>query len=221
MDDLAVHPRAGYPLGGPEQELHIVPGRVAGCLHAVEPFEFLEPSEVGELGGDYAGVYGFGGPEADEGCGAHLQTFAGQEGVEGIALAELGHIRPPAQDDILLRYGILGIGRDHVVGLLPGGISVFHGLESAVGDEELYGLLGVTDVLAGRTVPRQDEDVQAHGHQRRDTTPAYINGSVMVASPSTVILLAFYLTLPQETASRILAPEREPSYSSAVVRYTQ
>lgn len=46
-------------------------------------------------------------------------------------------------------------------------------------------------------------------------------GREIVASPSTVIFLALSLTLPQETASRMRAPEREPSYSSAVVRYMQ
>ena len=45
-----------------------------------------------------------------------------------------------------------------------------------------------------------------------------MRGSDIVASPSTVIFLASSLTLPQETASLMRAPEREPSYSSAVVR---
>ena len=49
-------------------------------------------------------------------------------------------------------------------------------------------------------------------------TDAAIIGSVIVASPSTVMYFAFYLTFPQLTASSSLAPEREPSYSSAVVR---
>ena len=50
---------------------------------------------------------------------------------------------------------------------------------------------------------------------------AYMIGRDIVASPSTVIFAASGFTFPQDTASRICAPEAEPSYSIAVVRYTQ
>src|SRR3989344_727413 len=44
-----------------------------------------------------------------------------------------------------------------------------------------------------------------------------IIGRIIVASPSTVTCLAFPFIFPQEIASRVRAPDKLPSYSTAVV----
>ena len=43
------------------------------------------------------------------------------------------------------------------------------------------------------------------------------SGNNIVASPSTVMCDAFFPIFPHEIASLVLAPDREPSHSTAVV----
>ena len=52
----------------------------------------------------------------------------------------------------------------------------------------------------------------------RSSAAPTISGNRTVTSPSTVVWRAVALTLPQEIASRVRAPERLPSHSTAVVR---
>ena len=49
------------------------------------------------------------------------------------------------------------------------------------------------------------------------SSAAAMNGSIIVASPSIVVYLAFSFILPHDTASVSLAPDSEPSYWVAVV----
>ncbi len=52
----------------------------------------------------------------------------------------------------------------------------------------------------------------------RSSAAPTMSGKRTVTSPSTVTCRAVALSFPQEIASRVLAPERLPSHSTAVVR---
>ena len=72
--------------------------------------------------------------------------------------------------------------------------------------------LGSTDVS-----PQGRGQFQGHRRPSRSRAAPTIHGRSTVMSPSTVTWWAVGLTFPHETASRVRAPERLPSHSTAEV----